>query len=131
MSAPRSAATLPAASARALAALRAAPSTGNAQPWHVVIRRGTLFLAVQVDATYSVLSGNCGYHLVDAGIGMANLWLALRDMTQTSDVRDRIPSPPESGQVPKWTLLDEQPDLNAELGLPGNMRLIASILFPA
>ncbi|MBM3323591.1 hypothetical protein FJY69_08970, partial [candidate division WOR-3 bacterium] len=51
-------ATLTAAQMRVLEALRAAPSTGNAQPWHVVIRPGTLCLAVQVDATYSVLSGN-------------------------------------------------------------------------
>jgi nitroreductase len=125
-------AKLTSAQARALQALRAAPSTGNAQPWQVVIRKGTLFLAVQVDATYYVLSGNRGYHLVDAGIGMANLWLALRDMTEIRPgISDRVPNPlAESGHVPRWTLLDEQPDLSAELGLPGNMRLVASIPLP-
>jgi nitroreductase len=110
---------------RVLEALRAAPSTGNAQPWQVILREGKLFFAAQEDATYYRLSGRRGFHLVDAGIGMANILLARRDMTETSDVSGRVPSPAS------WTLLSDAPDLRAELGLPGNMRLIASIPLPA
>lgn len=95
---------------KVLEALRAAPSTGNARPWRVVLREGLLYLAVKEDAGYYRLSGNVGYHLVDAGIGMANLSLALKAL-------DR-PAP--------WTLLDK----SDELALPDNLRLIGSVPLP-
>jgi nitroreductase len=97
-------ATLTDAESKALEALRASPSTGNAQPWCVVLSDGLLYLAVRADARYYQLSGNIGYHLVDAGIGMANVRLALRT----------------SGREAAWRLLRDEPGLRGRLGLAAN-----------
>jgi len=99
------------AESKVLEALRASPSTGNAQPWCVVLSDGLLYLAVRADARYYQLSGNVGYHLVDAGIGMANVRLALKALNR------------EHG----WRLLGDEPALRVRLGLADNYLLAGSI----
>jgi nitroreductase len=94
-----------------LEALRASPSTGNAQPWCAVLLGGVLYFSVREDARYYRLTDNVGYHLVDAGIGMADISLALRAL----------------GHPANWTLLDNTADARARLALPGSVRLIGSI----
>jgi nitroreductase len=97
--------------AKVLEALRAAPSTGNAQPWCVVLSDGLLFLGVKTDARYYQLSGNVGYDQVDAGIGMANVSLALEAL--------KLPA--------RWQLLPNDATERDRLGIAENVRLVASI----
>jgi nitroreductase len=97
--------------AKVLEALRAAPSTGNAQPWCVVLSDGLLFLGVKTDARYYQLSGNIGYDQVDAGIGMANVSLALEAL--------KLPA--------RWQLLPNDATERDRLGIAENVRLVASI----
>jgi nitroreductase len=99
---------------KVLEALRASPSTGNAQPWCIVLSGGLLYLAVRTDARYYRMSGNVGYDQVDAGIGMANVALALAAL----------------GRPQQWTLLTDDHRLRIELALPDSFRLIASITLP-
>jgi nitroreductase len=96
---------------KVLEALRASPSTGNAQPWCVVLSDGFLHLAVRTDARHYRLSGNVGYHLVDAGIGMANAWLALKAL----------------GRPASWRLPSDEPNLRARIGLADNYLPVGSI----
>jgi nitroreductase len=97
--------------ARVLEALRASPSTGNAQPWCAVLSGGLLFLGVRTDARYYRLSGDVGYDQVDAGIGMANVSLALEALKHPT----------------RWQLLLNDAAERNRLGMAGNIRLVASI----
>jgi len=96
---------------KVLEALRASPSTGNAQPWCVVLSGGLLFLGVRTDARYYRLSGNVGYDQVDAGIGMANVSLAIEALKHPS----------------RWQLLLNDATERDRLGLAENVRLVASV----
>jgi len=93
-----------------LDALRRAPSAGNARPWRVILRANRMFYCVDTAVgfyrTYKV-----DYPLVDAGIGMANVALAFKALKQARP----------------WTLLTDDHRLRAELALPPNLRLVASI----
>jgi len=97
-----------------LDALRRAPSAGNARPWRVILRADRMFYCVDTAVgfyrTYKV-----DYPLVDAGIGMANISLALKAL----------------GRPQQWALLNDEPGLRARLQLPPNVRLVASIALEA
>jgi nitroreductase len=97
--------------AKVLEALRASPSTGNTQPWCAVLSDGQLFLGVRSDSRYYQLSGNVGYDQVDAGIGMANVTLALEAL--------KCPA--------RWQLLPRDAAERDRLGMAENVRLVASI----
>lgn len=96
--------------ARVLEALRCAPSAGNARPWRVILRGDELFFCVDTGAGFYRLYRN-DYPLLDGGIGMANLGLALSAL----------------GRPAFWNLIDESPALRADLGLPPSLRVLASI----
>jgi nitroreductase len=69
-------ATPPTELAQLVEAARLAPSAGNAQPWRLLWRDGTLSLFVQRKGRYS--TGRFGaYRLYDGGICMGNVALAL------------------------------------------------------
>lgn len=96
-------------------ALRHAPSAGNSRPWRVVIRGGLAYLSVKLDTPYYLMSKGVrlGYHLLDAGIGMANVSLALMAL----------------GQDPAWALVGDE-DLGRKLRIPDNHQLIAAAALP-
>ncbi len=98
---------------KVLDALRRAPSAGNSRPWRVVLRHGICYLSVKLDTPYYRIAKATakGYHLVDAGIGMANISLALAAF----------------GADAEWTLLDDDAELRDRLGLPDNHQLIGSV----
>jgi hypothetical protein len=96
---------------KVLEALRASPSTGNAQPWCVILSGGLLFLGVKTDARYYQLSGNVGYDQVDAGIGMANISLAIEAIKHPA----------------RWQLLPGDAAEHNRLGMAENVRLVASV----
>jgi hypothetical protein len=76
-----------------------------------VLSGGLLFLGVRTDARYYRLSGNIGYDQVDAGIGMANVSLALEALKHPA----------------RWQLLPNDAAERDRLGMAENVRLIASI----
>ncbi len=93
-----------------LAALRCSPSAGNARPWRVILRGDRMFYCVDTAAGFYRRYRN-DYPLLDGGIGMASVTLALRSIGRPAD----------------WELLDESPALRADLGLPPSVRLLAAI----
>lgn len=95
-----------------LAALRCSPSAGNARPWRVILRGDRMFYCVDTAAGF-YRRYRCDYPLLDGGIGMASVTLALRSL----------------GQPAEWELLDETPELRTDLGLPASVRLLAAIRF--
>jgi nitroreductase len=103
-------ATLGAQVTPVLEALRSSPSAGNSRPWRVILRGDELFYCVDSGAGFYRLYRN-DYPLLDGGIGMASVTLALR----------------ARGRPAFWNLIDESPALRAELGLPPAVRLLASI----
>ncbi len=101
---------LSAQEAHVLDALRSAPSAGNSRPWRVILRGDEMFYCVDSGAGFYRRYRN-DYPLLDGGIGMANLMLALRSQGRTAD----------------WNLVDESPALRADLGLPPSVRVLATI----
>ena len=101
---------------KSLDALRRAPSAGNSRPWRVVLKDGEAHLTLKLDTPYYRLSKGVrlGYHLLDGGIGMSNLSMALSAL----------------GKPASWTMLDNEEVLRAELGLPDNYELLARITLP-
>jgi len=82
--------------AQLVEAARHAPSAGNAQPWRLLWRDGTLYLFVQIKNRMYGISGLGGYCLFDGGICMSNVALALEAL----------------GMAGRWELLaGTEPDL--------------------
>jgi nitroreductase len=93
-----------------LDALRNSPSAGNSRPWRVALRGDELYYCIDSSAGFYRRYRN-DYPLLDAGIGMANIALALRSRGRPAD----------------WNLIAETPAWRADLGLPPSVRLLASI----
>ncbi|MFO7674723.1 MAG: nitroreductase family protein [bacterium] len=93
--------------------LRHAPSAGNARPWRVVVRGAELLICADENAGYYRVAGlaKWGYPLLDAGIGMAHVSIALAALGRPAD----------------WRWLDDTPGLRDELGLPASVRPVAGI----
>jgi nitroreductase len=100
--------------AQVLDALRRAPSAGNARPWRAILRNGRLTLCADAAAGFYRLY-RVDYPSLDAGIGMAHVTLCLGEL----------------GIDTEWRLLDDTPELRAELGLPATVRPFAEIELPA
>ncbi|MCP4517234.1 MAG: hypothetical protein GY824_18655, partial [Delftia sp.] len=89
-----------------LQAARHAPSAGNAQPWRLLWRAGTLYLFVQWE---SRKYGSKEYSLYDGGICMSNVTLALEAL----------------GMAGHWELLpDAEPDLPEH---PADLKALARL----
>jgi nitroreductase len=94
-------------------ALRHAPSAGNSRPWRVVIHEGLAYFCVTQNTPYYRMARavRLGYHLLDAGIGMANVSLAMAAL----------------GREAQWELVGDQPEVRRMLNLPPEVQLIGTV----
>ncbi|UCG42840.1 MAG: hypothetical protein JSU73_13435 [candidate division WOR-3 bacterium] len=94
-------------------ALRHAPSAGNSRPWRVVIHGDLAYFCVAQNTPYYRMTRavRWGYHLVDAGIGMANVSLAVAAL----------------GREAQWELVGDRLEARQMLGLPPDVQLIGKI----
>lgn len=94
-------------------ALRHAPSAGNSRPWRVVIDKGFAYYCVTQNTPYYRMARavRWGYHLLDAGIGMANVSLAMAAL----------------GREAQWELVGDRPEMRQILGLAPDVQLIGTI----
>ncbi len=94
-------------------ALRHAPSAGNSRPWRVVIHGDFAYFCVALNTPYYRMSRavRWGYHLLDAGIGMANVSLAMAAL----------------GRAAQWELVGDRPEARQMLDLQPDVQLIGKI----
>ena len=98
---------------RVMDALRHAPSAGNSRPWRVVFHGDSAHFCVTKNTPYYRMARavRWGYHLLDAGIGMANVSLALAAL----------------GREAHWELVGDRPEIRQTLGLPPDVELVGTI----